>query len=119
MRNLNEKSIPSNEEIKEFWEWCGFTYIMNYDDSSIIEECRSPIGERLVPTIDLNNLFRYAVPFLFSMGLQTHLASMSSTNHIAKITDAFGKFEDVISVAKDPALALFWALDKVRNDKVS
>ena len=53
---------PTEAQIKEFWEWCGFTFIMDYDDPTRIEESRSPIGERIFPPIDLKNLFKYAVP---------------------------------------------------------
>jgi len=50
------------ERLQKFWEKCGFTIVTNYDDPTIIEESRSPIGERVYPELTLDNLFKYAVP---------------------------------------------------------
>uniref|UniRef100_A0A6M3JNV7 Uncharacterized protein n=1 Tax=viral metagenome TaxID=1070528 RepID=A0A6M3JNV7_9ZZZZ len=52
---------PTNEQIKEFWEWCGFKVALGklywYPDKEF-----SPA--RRLPSVDLNNLFKYAVPKL-------------------------------------------------------
>jgi hypothetical protein len=105
------KEQPTQEQKKEFWEWCGlrwtsrwthqypqgyWTYLDNYVH---IEP----------PTLDLNNLFKYAVPKLHYLSLefgntsQAYLAQTALT-----ITDKLKAKKDV-----DPALALFWAIWKV------
>ena len=67
MRDSEKKSYPSKSEIKEFWEWCGFSL---YEDTE--GEWKSCFywhnppdteewGATWLPPIDLNNLFKYAV----------------------------------------------------------
>ena len=91
---------PTEAQIKEFWEWCGFTFIMNYDDPTIIEESRSPIGERIFPPTDLSNLFEYAVP---KMMAQHYL------NGYKLLIKWIGDWSDKWNT-QDPALTLFWAI---------
>ena len=106
--------MTEEQELEEFWEWYGWSW---WEAGSCYCFGESDISREL-PPIDLNNLFKYAVPVLFCMGLQTHLASMSSTHYITRITDAFGKHEDIVSMASDPAQALYRALREVmKNDK--
>ena len=103
-----EMKEPTNEQIKEFWEWCGFTYIMNYDDPSVIEGSRSPTGERLNPPIDLNSLFEYAVPRV-CFGVDLEMCPNDKWRAGIKL------ISDGIKYAKGdtPALALFWAIYEV------
>ncbi len=63
---------PTQEQIKEFWEECGFHF---QDLSELKPQYRhegnrrwvSPLGEiGGLPDLDLNNLFKYAVPKLKS-----------------------------------------------------
>ena len=42
---------PTDEQVRKFWEWCGFTF------------CDDGIAATM-PLIDLNNLFKWAVPKL-------------------------------------------------------
>ena len=46
---------PTEAQIKEFWEWCGFTISGDW------AYLNSPY-RRGIPSVDLNNLFKYAVP---------------------------------------------------------
>ena len=60
---------PTKEEIKEFWEWCGFKYWINWGGAAITRPDGMSKGfskhtvERVkYPKLDLRNLFKYAVP---------------------------------------------------------
>jgi putative transposon-encoded protein len=64
---------PSQEQIKEFWKWCGFkhhTFPEHWKLGNIeIEGARwiTPDGNAAIidtPNIDLNNLFKYAIPLI-------------------------------------------------------
>ena len=101
---------PTDEQIKEFWEWCGFIYSgeirsmyqryygWSYPraNGGFIDNQSEP------PSIDLNNLFKYAVPKL-------------SGHQKASLPGYFkgnGTLFEFLYV-EDPALALFWAIWKV------
>ena len=53
-----------DQEEREFWEWCGFKLCPNPKSSSYTYIDAEKIY-RGVLRIDLNNLFRYAVPKLY------------------------------------------------------
>ena len=104
---------PTQEQIKEFWEWCGLHYhgeageLLVYAPDGTVFNCGQP-------RIDLNNLFKYAVPKLDKMGnhliLRSHVYSESlvdSPDYEAEIAGG------IKSHSIDPALALFWAIWKV------
>lgn len=63
---------PTQEQIKEFWEWCGFTHnigskMWNYGKYKETNAWWvAPNGKKYVdlPLIDPNSLFKYAVPKL-------------------------------------------------------
>jgi len=118
MPNLEKKSQPSQSEIRESWERCGFTFTPfapQFDEPGKLKVyfVHEPSGEltRLdddpdtnLPFIDLNNLFRYAVPKLSSYQIRTILSDW-----IEEIV-LLDKFDD-----KECALALFWALWQVKE----
>ena len=53
---------PSESEIREFWEWCGFK--IAWSDAYGSTGWNDPVGHFCfdLPPIDLNNLGEYAVP---------------------------------------------------------
>jgi len=57
--------IPTEEQVKEFWEWCGFGDV-HYNSLGAISQKwsgrKKPYGEWYYLPIDLNNLDRWAVP---------------------------------------------------------
>lgn len=79
---MTEKK-PTEEQIKEFWKWCGLKWMWNHnsectcgakdDDDSRRSWHYCKDGEWKLATphwyedlpIDLNNLFKYAVPKLY------------------------------------------------------
>jgi len=66
---------PTEEQVKKFWEWCGIYRDLATDGNYRWfkgEEIISPVDGNGDPIIDLNSLFRWAVPTLFQrMDLQS------------------------------------------------
>ena len=98
----------TQEQIKEFAEWCGFTDIRIFGGRPGWDGT-SPDGEFRAVEIDLNNLFRYAVPKLTSCNMVRHLNPYGYTFEFkCNIAERYCIVED-----KDPALALYWAIWEV------
>jgi hypothetical protein len=104
---------PADKQIQWFWEQCGIenrfegdtgTWYYHYPDGQCDIES---------PPIDLNNLFKYAVPKL-ELKFQYLLRSMGSDGHMARVIALHPKpFTPRVKAEvwnKDPALALFWAI---------
>ena len=121
---------PTQEQIKEFWEWCGFNSRLVWSDPADIGGRHQfkvwdyPDGSGVTqhlsvnPPIDLNNLFKYAVPKC------PQFQDLARTNkgwlvtYISGYVDLprIGRYPIFDEVeAEDPALALFWALWQVRE----
>jgi len=109
---------PTEEQMK-FWEWCGFEKQLLEDlpksyrhegnlgwkyptDSIGVADTRKQL-----PDIDLNNLFKYAVPKLRRELSQLELATLM-----------LGWLKAMFEDDEDPALALFWAINKVINEEM-
>ncbi len=92
---------PTEAQIKEFWEWCGLIKIKR--------GWKFPNGDALIdcgnPPIDLNNLFRYAVPKLDKYRLEVDWSKIERHFAYAEIGEKSGTVWN-----DDPALALFWAI---------
>ena len=101
---------PTDKQVKEFWEWCGWK---EWETGSWWY-----LGENAsdgLPPIDLNNLFKYAVPTLQRNG---YLFTLCPTRFTGKFEVDIWRSGDIgitSSVDKDPAMALFWALWEVTN----
>jgi len=109
---LNE---PTEAQIKELWEWCGLQEEI-YQESHVWYDSQGRWVyqgyELTYPPIDLNNLWRYAVPKL-------------AWYSISIIDDGSGKMLVLVCVQlkagdkprtainKDLAPALFWAIWEV------
>lgn len=104
---------PTEEQRIKFWEWCGFTTKPFAPQYATPEEpdpvyVFDPEGNSVsnFPPIDLNNLFKYAVPFLIKK-----LGNISTLRLL--LIWAFDVVFPRDSELKDPALALFWAIYEV------
>ena len=114
---------PTDEQIKEFWEWCGWEIYSN-------EECqyysrfgrgKDPDGRIIFesPTIDLNNLFKYAVPKVYKQYANSIeikiLPPLTSCPEfwVVDITTQHKGLSSTNNNENDPALALFWAIKEV------
>ena len=98
MKKLNK---PTEEQITEFWKLLGWGEAPGI---GLI----SPNGEDYVPPLDLNSLFKYAVPKLsywtISQEINTRTGASVQTLDYQKSGVIFGE---------TPALALFWAIYRV------
>lgn len=115
---------PTQEQIKEFWEWCEFSLV---NPQSQISYYWTPDGKtnRELPPIDLNNLFKYAVPLISDQDKPevhfiTHWRSKNeltcrlwrhSKANVTQVVEGSVEFESK-PTEKDYALALFWALEE-------
>ena len=100
---------PTEAQIKEFWEWCGFGQNTTYGEGQFYNYPDG--GSARLPELDLNNLFKYAVPKVaMPVMLSTYLGETE-----AILPAYFPDEEDLMSEPlsiknNDPALALFWAI---------
>ena len=103
---------PTKEQIQKFWEWCGF-HFQTLDE--LKPKYRHPANLRWVypdgdtgglPAIDLNNLFKYAVPKLDSV---TAVILKRVVEKRWNVVLNFYDLSPLSSIHLDPALAFFWA----------
>ncbi len=125
---------PTDAQVKVFWEGYGFTleelhplpskepyFVLHEPDGEqwdywIGEEWDTEIPVReLYPPIDLNSLFKYAVPKLENYKRGFVISWAGRTTWVVKLHSYDAVGDTIKSVDNDPALALFWALDKVRE----
>ncbi len=104
---------PTAEQIKVFWEWVELEHNwVNYKGCS-----RCPAHTYIqvcTPPIDLNNLFKYAAPKVFELGYRVKMESICESSFqfvVSKLDESIYHYGHEI----DPALALFRALDEVRE----
>jgi len=116
----------TNEEIKKFWEWCGFT-ILKEKEWDLRRRARIgfiyPNGGRYtrLPSLDLNNLFKWAVPKVVRVHgigrkIQVRLISGwgdSSGDYGVEIIGMGKRLS--LAFSQDPAIALFRAIQKVKE----
>ena len=99
---------PTQKQIKKFWEGYGL-----YKKNGKVEWW----AELPFPPIDLNNLFKYAVPKLDGAWAVRLVHYVDSVNWHAELTYGTLKYGEIKVADRDPALALFWALWQVKEDK--
>jgi len=109
-KKLNDEPTP--EQIRELCEWCGWKF--DIEDGHIIW-AYTPDGDHLdfceEPALDLNNLFKYAVPKLGD-SLEIELFK-PNVNWFCQIRSRTTIIATSKGYHKDPALALFWAIWEV------
>jgi len=107
---------PTEEQIKELWEWCGFGI-----DGVGIWHCPDGITELGgMPKVTLDNLFKWAVPKVFRVGynnLECRLDSRRDGDGYMWILTSPYRLNVRSEYLTDPALALFWAIYKVIKEK--
>jgi len=106
---------PTEEQIREFWKRCGVKPTklktgVNYHGTPI------PYTATLYPPIDLNNLFKYAVPKLSNEATFDRVEISLPTGKMEFWVKLVARHQSVVEKDKDPALALFWAIYKVIED---
>ena len=106
-------SEPTEEQIKEFWEKLGVRSSGNLSFYQLPDD--------YTPKIDLNNLFKWAVPKLTQQGGHPYSIKLVAQwgefhkDYGVEITNPTlsGKKRIALEFNKNPALALFWAIYKV------
>jgi len=110
-------NLPTKEQIKELWEWCGFKYKEEYhygNETPSRSFWRSPDNLIYIHLPqDLNNLFRYAVPMAVSK-LEGRFDDM--TNLVRGLELLFQKWLDKIGEGYSLEDALFWAIKEVKYE---
>ena len=109
---------PTKEQEQKFWGLCGLKPIKREGSDEIVRwELPSGGWRFFSPDIDLNNLFKYAVPQLREKGCRAMLSDKTEGDDVMYMGRAYGRHTNSFLDAydKDPALALFWAIDKVRE----
>jgi hypothetical protein len=112
-----------DKELKEFWIKCGFNFIQEselndgYIDS---EGWVAPDGEYIgeLPTLTLDNLFRYAVPKLVSNEYELSILTDEVYGYIVGIVTAYDRDLITETNSKDLVQALYQALKKVLMEKI-
>ena len=72
--------LPTQKELTEFWEWCGFrSNAMKLSEGG----WNYPNGgwDIRLPVLDLNNLFKWAVPKV--RGIELKLVNMEKTGNLS------------------------------------
>lgn len=126
---------PTEEQIKKFWEWCGFKK-REYDTTGFIvhiTDWKYPNGKYHdnLPDLDLNSLFKYPVPKLMKDGWACRVQSSPlRDNDTGKTIFEWSGYAEVFyirydkplsfktnhyAIDADPALALFWAIWEIKN----
>ena len=124
---------PTEEQIKKFWEWCGFYIEKDSNYPTLYEELFTPDSKHVMsstkilrlhyPPIDLNNLFKYAVPKLIELNYSFDI--WNGSHQMISLIDEWGVQLSLptrvfhTEIQETLALALFWAINKVieGNDK--
>ena len=130
---------PTEEEIRRFWEWCGFGIVKakDYEPDWISSYSEFQFGWRYpdgslksdLPSLEgveaLGNLFKYAVPKVLRLGYAPYIHPIRRgwCANVTWLEWLVGKRRDRVTnskfevVDKDPALALFWAIMGVISDE--
>ncbi len=110
---------PTQEQIKEFWEWCGFEEVQYLDKRGKVcgTHWAHPLaiggGSGSLPVLDLNNLFKYAVPIAIKKLVELNLRYYIWTETKA-IYYLFQAWEiEYKSRKRSFEEALFWAIWEV------
>ena len=105
---------PTQEQIKEFWE--GYGVDGEEETYTRGKQAGEFTGRIIYPPIDLNNLFKYAVPKALIM-----LAKKGYVPPLMKLLQMW--YDELVTLTgdssnvQDAADALFWTLDKIRKEQ--
>jgi len=99
-----EEMKPTEEQVRRFWEWCGLK--QNRYTGDWYSSPDTKVFPR--PVLDLNNLFKYAVPKVDGYKLATNPEIPDTVYAEIRMCNRYFTDRDT-----EPALALFWAIYKV------
>ena len=95
---------PTEAQRKEFWGWCGVPTYVRLLEGKWVD---------ILP-INLNNLFKYAVPKVQMEGCVVNLDSNPNLKYSCQVLPRRTS-QATYAESKNPALALFWALWQVKE----
>lgn len=108
-----------NKELKEFWEWCGFRLEKQRSGSMgwtypPVPSVYAPMGlvRAVLPDLDLNNLFKYAVPK--AVAKIAHAFKLSIQSAYKELFRWW--LEELLKDPAEPAQALYQAINKLRKE---
>lgn len=108
-------SPPTEGQIKEFWEWCGWRFIDDYWFSPIPGE----VFVKKPPSPDMTNLCKYAVTKLKARNKwNIELSSLVCypNHYLVEISDSLNpQHETYRGQSGYPELALFWAIWELKD----
>lgn len=116
---------PTEEQLKRFWTWRGFRQATKDEvcaGCNPLNWWRYPDKQQsqsFLPDLDLNNLYKYAVPKLFTSKYSMYSVTFTrngaelETHHEDKYSS--GVYHETWD-DKEYALALFWAIYKLIED---
>ena len=107
---------PTETEIREFWEGCGFWYDTNQTRGLVHDiGWRDPEGHILggcrifyLPPLDLKSLFEFAVPVAIAKIMEQQDCDLELATHIL-----FKKWLQHMEFTHDFVNPLFWAIWEV------
>lgn len=104
---MSEKKHPTEAQIKEFWEGCGFKWTGSYSRYWESPDMPSKAFPQL-PPVDLNNLFKYAeFKAVIDIGINLKISIDEARKWL------FGRWLENIKKGMNYADALFWAIYEV------
>ncbi len=113
---------PTKEQIKKFWERCGFKYQDQYPDGPQKSLLKFDIKSH--PNIDLNNLFQWAVPKIARHELFNrigiNICYQEDTGWWVKLDlhpFVGGNYIEGKTHCSELALALFWATWEILEEQ--
>ncbi len=120
---------PTEAQRKEFWEWCGFKWRKSIGLRRVLDSRGlTPImsqegwyyqdkyyGCHELPPIDLNNLFKYAVPKLGCMDVISLEQGLWSI-HFHDTAESEQYWVHQTRGCDNVALGLFWAIHSVLQE---
>jgi hypothetical protein len=114
---------PTQEQIADFWHYFGFLQEVKQFDGDRYSSDKHWVlygkgyDSYKLPEIDLNNLFKWAVPKLYKQYINSIeveiLPPVASSPNLWVVRITTQRKDLSQASANDPALALFWAIYQV------
>ena len=107
---------PTQEQAEKFWMWCGWRFRLSGSESGHYWQDPKGTARADLPALSLNSLFKWAVPKVRT----NYDVVLETADHPKFLATVWEIGEPNLSseiVDKDPALALFWAIYKVMEEK--
>ena len=109
----------TQERLEKFWRRCGFQFWKPVEGGAY--DTKYPTSElvlsRDLPELTLDNLFKYAVPLVSYCSLTKPEHPSYGGLWLAEVRYRGNEYKEELTENKDPALALFEALERALEVK--